>query len=404
MAGDQPIVFLFDDLHNADEKSLHLIDQFFTYNNSQRIYLIVSCQNTGFYNNPLFDKFLLKVSRLKRRYQRLELGSLRFDDVKNLFEHMLASRLNSTFDEVVDLVHKSSNGNPVHIVEKIRDFVVNGEIRQDFSSRRWVFDIDELRRVKRPLLNIDLALSIVATYEVEQRTVMEIAATAGNSFRFEMLSCIPTVTSSEIIYTMERALSDGLIEKFSDSGDLEHFGTPYRFVHRSMRQTIYDSIENKKKCDIHLALGNLIDRLTKNYDTQIIFSIAHHLNQAVHELARGNDEDFRNCLAMNLRAADLSCAQGSLPSSVKYYRNALKIIKLKPNFDIHTDQYIMIYEKIAIIQIKQGRFREAVSSLNSILNVHGNNILKSRHTKIYKNVMDLYISIHLKDGKITRAS
>ena len=64
---DQPVVFMFDDLHWADTKSLDLIDQFFSHNNAQRFYMIVTHRILPEFENLGVGKFIEKFRKLRRR-------------------------------------------------------------------------------------------------------------------------------------------------------------------------------------------------------------------------------------------------------------------------------------------------------------------------------------------------
>jgi hypothetical protein len=73
---NQPVVFLFHDLHWADEKSLDLIDTFFANANALRFYLVVS-ERTGIQTkNERFNNFIEKFRKLKRRFTQIELAQI----------------------------------------------------------------------------------------------------------------------------------------------------------------------------------------------------------------------------------------------------------------------------------------------------------------------------------------
>ena len=57
---NQPIVFLFHDLHWADDKSLDLIDTFFTNANALRFYLVISQRSGMHVKNERFSQFIEK--------------------------------------------------------------------------------------------------------------------------------------------------------------------------------------------------------------------------------------------------------------------------------------------------------------------------------------------------------
>lgn len=403
MTNDQPVVFLFDDLHHADEKSLHLIDQFFTYNNSQRIYMIVSYQDSQFYKNHQFEEFIGKIARLRRRYQKIELAPLDQSNLKELFSHMLVVDESEIDDNLIDNLYLTTKGNPVYLVEKVRDLVLHGEIRQDGDTREWKYNLEDIIKVDRPLQNIDLALSRITGYSEEERNVLEVAAVAGISFQFETLTLNGKINSMSILHTLKRAQTEGLIERYVEDGDLNFLGASYRFTHRSMRESIYDGIALERRKEIHLAVADRIQDLVENLNTQIIFTLVHHMNNGIIDNSRATIERFYSCLEFNLKAAELSSSQGSFPSAVKYFTNSIHLIENQLWDKVNLKEKVKVYEKLANVQLKQGDFKKAIENLKKILEIAAEIPFADFPRETYMNVMQVYASLHLREGKISQA-
>ncbi|MCX6123389.1 MAG: serine/threonine-protein kinase, partial [Proteobacteria bacterium] len=68
---NQPLVFLFDDLHWADDRTLELVDQFFSNANSLKFLLVLSYQSDCGTLSPRFLAFLAKFRQLKRRFSEV---------------------------------------------------------------------------------------------------------------------------------------------------------------------------------------------------------------------------------------------------------------------------------------------------------------------------------------------
>jgi predicted ATPase len=65
----QPLVLILDDVHWADEKSIALIDQFFSNANSLRFHLVIGCRLDVASEKSAFGRFLAKFRGLKLRYR-----------------------------------------------------------------------------------------------------------------------------------------------------------------------------------------------------------------------------------------------------------------------------------------------------------------------------------------------
>src|SRR6185437_6964129 len=167
----QPIVFLFHDLHWADEKSLDLIDTFFTNANSLRFYLVVS-QRTGVQvKNERFNQFIEKFRKLKRRFTEIELDLIDRAGITGIVGNMLSS-VQSVTPELVNYLEEQSKGNPMHLVELTRTLVARDLIYPKPVGLDWEFDLRALRKTQIQLNTIDLVLSRIQEYGEFDRAVL----------------------------------------------------------------------------------------------------------------------------------------------------------------------------------------------------------------------------------------
>src|SRR5262249_23649876 len=108
---NQPVVFMFDDLQWADDKSLQLIDQFFSHNNHEAFYMIVTHRPVTGAESKAFGAFIEKFRKLRRRFHEIELLPLEAAATREIVGNMLGSP-ESIRDDLIEYLTTKSAGNP----------------------------------------------------------------------------------------------------------------------------------------------------------------------------------------------------------------------------------------------------------------------------------------------------
>lgn len=403
MSDDQPVVFLFDNLHFADSKSLHLIDQFFTYNNTQRIYLILSYQRGMLGRNEMFEDFVTRISKLRRRFQRIEIETLDLNQTGQLIEGMFDDDEMELSSDLLNFIYKATAGNPSHIVERVRDYVLHGDIRKLPHMGSWITDFQSASKSNRTINNFDLILRRLVQYDELDRLIIESAAVVGLSFHSDILMMHDGITKAQVETVVNRACKEGLVELNTHDSVFSELGPALRFVHRSMREYIYDSISTERKHSIHLAIAKRMYELFGEFNTQLVFTLVHHLNCALKSGHSMSVYDLKFALTFNLKAADFASGQESFPSAARYYGNCKTILE-----DYLWDQATMkekahIFERYSLALMKQGNFKESLEVLKKILDMlfdmNGVDLPK----QIFTTIINRYISIQMREGRYSQA-
>ncbi len=342
---NQPIVFVLDDMHWADKKSIELVDDFFSHNNSQRFYLVISYRSEEIHGYPEFEEFLRKFEKLRRRFTLMELKPLETDAVDQLTKLMLNTQQEFSEDFVAFLKNKTK-GNPLYLVELVRSLVTKDFIRLNHQTNNWNFDLDLLKKSKILLDSIDLTLNRVNDYDSQDRAVLEIASLIGTSFNFEMLLIEDELQSITVMRALQRAMADYLIVRSPDVSDLKHLGKSFSFSHSQIRDSIRDAIPPARRAKLHTKIAQKLQELIPSPSTQVIFTLAHHFNQSLNTTI---NEAFPRDLSIVMLAlkycilaGEKALEMGALVSAERYFRNAYKIFpNIKDPEAVPTKKYIL---------------------------------------------------------------
>ena len=363
---NQPVVFMFDDLHWADDLSLELIDQFFSNANTQKFYMIVG-QRTGTHLHTVrFQQFLEKFSKLKRRYHEIDLDPISRDSIRDVTGNILLSP-ESVRPELVQYLDTVSRGNPMHLVETIRTLVAMDLISPQKDTTLWEYDINKIRETQLTMTSVDLVLSRIQDYQEIDRHVVEIAATIGLSFQFELLMLQSKSQSVATMKSLQKALDEGLITRISDEVELRHLGKTFMFTHKKARDSIYENIDSDRRRALHRAIGERLVESVPAPSEKLIFALAHHFNAAS---SVGNNTDralAEKTLKYNLMAGGVARANESWQSADKYFENSMALLDQWREMGT-ADERIRVQEELADLAAVQRRHGTAIKKYRALLN------------------------------------
>ena len=363
---NQPIVFLFHDLHWADEKSLDLIDTFFTNANSLRFYLVVSQRSGMHHVNVRFNQFIAKFSKLRRRYSDIELGRIDRPGIKRIVANMLSSP-DSVSDELVVYLDEQSKGNPMHLVELTRTLVARDLIYPRSMTGVWEYDLKALRLTQVQLNTIDLVLSRILEYGEFDRQLLGVASTVGLTFQFEVLLLGGRSQSVPVMKAVQRAVDEGLFVRVTDDNDLRHLGKTFMFAHKKARDAIYDSIEPERRRQLHRAIGEKLEASVPKPSEKTLFALAHHFNAAVGALGTTDRNLAARCLKYNKLAGHAAYKSGSWQTAERYYENAWRIMGAWEGKIATPVESAFVQETLADLAAVQRRHGRALRAYRQLL-------------------------------------
>ena len=361
----QPLVLILDDVHWADEKSIALIDQFFSNANSLRFHLVIGCRLDMAADESAFSKFLNKFRGLKLRYAEIQLGPLDFNACQSVVGSMLRQAKAISQDLTNHLLARSG-GIPVRLVELTRRMVAMDMIRMDKSERVWEWDINEIQGAKVSLTAVDLVLGRLGDYKGMDLSILRGAATCGLTFQYETLLLTGKNSPSNVVRLIDKALDDGIIVRSTELPDLKHLGKAYVFVHKKVRDAIYDVIDPKEKRQLHgLVADQLLATIERPKD-QMLFALAQHLNKS-RDPSSPNPARERQALKYNLDAGDVIKRKQGWTAASNYFRIALDIVEESKGSISDPNLRRKLIERLADVNAGQTNFKVALAKYAELL-------------------------------------
>lgn len=353
----EPVAFFFDDMQWADDKSLELIDRFFSHNNSQRFFLIIGHRPLGEDEGTNFQNFLAKFSKLRRRYSEIELATLNADDVARLNRSIL--NLSQSMDpEFLSFIQKKTGGNPLYLLELHRSLVTQELLSLD-DQGYWRFNLDEIEKAEIQSSSIDLTLNRLNEMETSDRRVLEVAAIVGMHFTADALRVQSEFDDTTVMRVLQFSLVNGLVTRSQDpvTGSKNR---AFAFTHRSIREMILDTIPQQRRCELHRLVALRLEQSPNEGRAQTIFTMAHHFHQALPEDMAADQKMVEKALVYNMRAGAKAIEVKSLLTAQRYYANARLLVRHWHNESTATVQaQKTILHSLADILFAQRDYAEA---------------------------------------------
>ena len=242
-AARRPLVIIFEDLHAADEPSLHLLAFLATQLRSAPIMLLGTYRDVEARLTAAAGEILDRVARNARVIQPRRLAAA---DVMTLASADPALGLDR---DAIDAVYRRSEGNPLFVVELLRVIARQGVQGTVPAGVR--------NAIREHLRGLPPAL----------RPVLEAAAAVGRELSASVLADVLRRPLPEIGDALAMA---------AELGVLVARGPRFAFAHGLIAETLHDDLSAARRAELHLAVADALER----DPAKPLSEIARHLLEA----------------------------------------------------------------------------------------------------------------------------
>jgi len=295
----RPLVLCFDDLHAADAPSLLLLQ--FVAGELERMHVLVA----GAYRDldpAVSDQLASTLADVSRHEttRRIALGGLSEGEVGRL---VALSGGAGASESVSAVLHASTEGNPLFVVELIRLLAAEG--RLEGQSPRLAVP-DSIREV------IGRRLRHLSS---ECRRVLTLASIIGREFGLVALERVADYTGIDKLLTvLDEAIAARVVEEIP--GALGRL----RFGHALIRDTLYEEIPATHRIRLHRRVAEVLEGLYAGSPDAHLAELAHHFSMAVP--AAGTDK----AIEYSRRAGDRAAGLLAYEEAVRLYETALPLV------------------------------------------------------------------------------
>ncbi|MBI3270341.1 MAG: AAA family ATPase, partial [Planctomycetes bacterium] len=307
----EPLLFLLDDLHWADELTCEMLHYFVRNTKKERILVVVNYRTEevlqrGRRHHPL-EELLAGMAREGLTEERVQLGRLDNDQTAEMLASLLGDHRVPW--QLVTVVVEKTGGNPFMIEEMLKTMVESGAVilRDDGVALR------DLEQVDVPTSVRDLIDRRLSRLGDPGRDILAVAAAIGHQFAFDLLRAVTFLAEEEVLDALDEMLRLKLIgEVDARTGDV------YEFTHPMTREVLYKSINRRKRRRLH-------ERIAAAIETNFAHELEAHIEELVqHWGAAGDDEKVLVC---SLAAARKAFRAYANDQAIHYYEKAFELLK-----------------------------------------------------------------------------
>ena len=304
----QPLVLILDDLHWADQPSLLLLEFLAREPRAARLLVIGTYRDVEVGRQPpaLADPRRAGPLAAQPAAPAAGLTAARCRPLHR------ADRGIEPPADLVDAVHRETEGNPFFVTEVVRLLVAEGRLESAPAERSWSVSIPESVRdvVGRRLERLSEASNRVLT----------IAAVVGRDFSLPVLEHTSGLSTSDLLDVLDEAVQARLIQEETPVGH-------YRFTHALVQETLYDELSTASRTRVHAQIGEALEQIHAANPEPHVTELAHHFTQAVPITSVEKAVDY------GVRAGQRAMAQLAWEEAVKHFDRARQLSDLHESRD-----------------------------------------------------------------------
>lgn len=303
LSRESPVLVFLDDLHCADDASLHLMRHVIHGARSQRLLLLGAFRDTEVEENAPLREALVDLGR-EHLVSSLHLERFGPEDVRRLVDANYGGPEHDP--DLANAVLDRTGGNPFFVEELVRslserDRATPGPLRAAVSSLPWP---ETVRRVLRQRL---------LRLPTETVRLLEVAAVLGPSFRCDVLGEVAETDEEKLLEALEGALRVRILTEVRRN----HGPLACGFSDRQTRDLLYRDLSQIRARRYHRRAAEVLER---QYGAQA----KEHAEELAYHCLAGElgEKALEYTLTAAKRAADLYARE----AAIEHYRTALDLI------------------------------------------------------------------------------
>jgi len=341
-----PVVLFLDDLHAADDASLHLFQYLARQTRAAPVILLATYRSDVPAPGAPFETLVNTLYR-ERLSKTLTLKPLTDAACGRLLADTLDAEIAPA---LIDAVYDVTGGNAFYIQEITRALLEDERVEK--RDGQWQLKPEKTLHIPAGLGG--LLQERVASLGSQAKQALATAAVIGREFDFDVLRSAVDLPPGELLDALDLTLAGGLLEETE---------TGYRFRHPLIRRVLYDSLSRARRAWLHGETAEAIEEIHGRRPAG--------LDPHVEELAYHYEQSDRRDHALDylIRAGRKAARMYAYEVAVNDYERALKLLdELGPP---DPERRFWLLESIGKYHGVLADTPEAVAAYDRALNVAG---------------------------------
>ncbi len=304
----RPVLLVLEDAHWADTPTLLLLRHLTRSAWNAHLLLVVTFRDTEADASGELSETLADLGR-SDDVVRMRLSGLSEAEIADLVGQAAESLPGPELRRLATTIRDLTGGNAFLVCELWRALVESGTVEVSGGRLTVTRPLSALGTPESVRELVNQRLSRLAPKTAD---LLDLAATAGPEFEFELIGRAADLTEAELLAALEEAVASGMIEELSSKR------LAWRFTHEIMRRALYDRLSRLRRAELHLRVAEALESAGPASDRSLA-DLAHHFGAAA---PFGGAE---RAIAYNLRAASAASAALAFDDAAMRLRTAIEI-------------------------------------------------------------------------------
>ncbi len=355
-ASDKPLVIFLDDLQWADRSTILVLNYLANKISDSPILFI------GTYRpEDIDDGHPLKelISHLTREHllEKIELERLKKIYIRKISQRMIGR--SDIPDPFIDVLHETTDGNPLFIRECVKYMLEEGEI--DVGSDRYPTGKGE---VNIPDIVEDVIERRIRNLEDQDaKKLLQLGAVIGDTIPFELLNSCIDMDVLELLDKVEKLMKYGLWYELPEE-------ETFSFSHGLIQKGVHESIPDNLRKSLHLHVAEKIERVYRDENHRYWSDLGFHYEQG---------GKFKRAIDCYINAGDKATDLYAHEDAVDMYEKALRLMD---KIGSKEDERASIIEKIGDTCKVLGEYEKSLEYYDLLLKIQEPDISPSVYRKM----------------------
>lgn len=307
-----PVLLVLDDFHWADSSSINLLHFLARSIHRTRILILVLYRSEEVIEGSPLARELkegLRTLQDERAYGEIWLKPFEWKEIETFSSLVLEDQVD---EELVDYLDQRTDGNPLFMVELLRMLSAMEDLdRSDEGCR-----LSRRHEPQVPSTIQEVVMRRVDMLPKNARRVIEAASIIPEAFEPSVLREILGLSTEDLDVQIRSLMADYHFIIFAEGR--------VQFGHEQVRQVVHDSISNRRRVQLHLEIGKVLEKDAK---PALYGKLAQHFCIA---------SDNARCLKYSFLAGQLCLTKCAWKETVPYLEKSLRLL------DDHQDDDVKI--------------------------------------------------------------
>ncbi|MCX7903682.1 MAG: diguanylate cyclase [Caloramator sp.] len=394
---DERIVIIIDDFNSLDKFTYLIAKDILNSKIADQAMFILSFRSDALINNDI--RALINDIRKEQDTVEIKLKGLSLEHTSEMIKNLLTMAYTPKLFS--SKIYEITYGNPLFIVEIIKDLYLKGDLFINSSTGIWSSKFDD--NYDRMILPNSVEQAIfnqINELDENNIIVLEVISIFQNGVTVEVLSDFLNREKNKLINILKNLETKGIvISKISDEGIV------YDLQNQMLKRLIYNRIDENVRVDLHQKAGRFLEKTMRSYLNP--FSLKEEI---LYHYEKANDAD--KIIEYCIYNAALMKKLNNKNDAISYYEKALKYFKEKGTDcrkidilmvlgDIYLElgnvkKALELFKQVKVLSLNLKDYNSAIDSMNKLVEIYIN---KNDNNKIAKSLEEIKDLLQIHDYK-----